>query len=52
METYICRGRFADDLEYDWLMMMSLDGAVVSVYHVTSWYKVKPSVRALDLDQI
>ena len=35
-----------DNLKYDWLMMMSLGGAVVSFYHVTSKYKkVKPSVR-------
>ena len=49
--AYICRGRFADNLEYNWLMMMSLGGvadnleydwlamslggAVVSFYHVT-----------------
>ena len=26
------------DLKYDWLMMLSLGGAVVSFYHVTSWY--------------
>ena len=26
------------NLEYDWLMMMSLGGAVVSFYHMTSWY--------------
>ena len=27
-----------DNLKYDCLMMMSLDGAVVSFYHVTLWY--------------
>ena len=27
-----------DNLKYDWLMMMSLGGAVVSFYHVTLWY--------------
>ena len=26
------------DLKYDWSMMLSLGGAVVSFYHVTSWY--------------
>ena len=30
-----CRECFVDNLEYDWLMMMSLDGAVISLYHVT-----------------
>ena len=25
------------NMKYDWLMMMSLDGAEVSFYHVTSW---------------
>ena len=35
MEAYICRGRFADNLESDWLRMISLDGAVVSLCHVT-----------------
>ena len=38
MEAYLCRGRFIVNLKYDWLVMMSLDGAVVSFYHVTSWY--------------
>ena len=35
MEANICRGRFADNSEYDWLMMMSLDGTAVSFYRVT-----------------
>ena len=26
------------DLNYDWLVMMSLGDAVVSFYHETSWY--------------
>ena len=26
------------NLEYDWLMMMSLGGVVVGFYHVTSLY--------------
>ena len=26
------------NLKYDWLMMMSLGGVVVSFYHVTSQY--------------
>ena len=38
MEAYLCRGRFIVNLKYDLLVMMSLDGAVVSFYHVTSWY--------------
>ena len=37
MEAYLCRGRYIVNLKYDWLMMMSLGGAVVSFYHVTSW---------------
>ena len=35
MEAYICRGSFKDNFKYDWLMMMSLGGAVVSIYRVT-----------------
>ena len=35
MEAYMCRGRFTEDLKNDWLMMMSLGGAVVSFYHMT-----------------
>ena len=35
MEAYIGGGRFTDDLEYDWLMTMSLDGAASSFYHVS-----------------
>ena len=35
MEAYICRGRFTENLKYDWLMMMSLGGAGVNFYHVT-----------------
>ena len=27
MEAYISRGHFIDNLKYDWLMIMSLDGA-------------------------
>ena len=38
MEAYLCRGRFIVNLKNDWLVMMSLGGAVVSFYHVTSWY--------------
>ena len=38
MEAYLCRGRFIVNLKYEWLVMMSLGGAVVSFYHVTSWY--------------
>ena len=38
MEAYICRGHFADNVKYDWLMMMSLGGTVVSFYHVASYY--------------
>ena len=30
-----CRGRLTDNLEYDWLTMMSLNGAVVIFYHAT-----------------
>ena len=49
MEAYKCRWRFLDDLQYDWLIMMPLGGAVVSFYHVTSFVeKVKLSARALD----
>ena len=37
------------NLRNDWLMIMSLSGAVVSFYHVILMvYKMKPSVRALD----
>ena len=44
MDAYRCRGRFTENLKYDWLMMMSLGGAVVSFYHVTLYivYKMKP----------
>ena len=35
---YLCGGRYIVKLKYDWLVMMSLGGAVVSFYHVTSWY--------------
>ena len=50
MEAYLCRGRYIVNLKYDWLVMMSLGGAVDSFYHVTSWYyKMKPSGRASDL---
>ena len=38
MEAYLCRGRYIVNLKYDWLVMMSLGGAVVSFYHVTSWF--------------
>ena len=38
MEAYLCRGRYIVNLKYDWLVMMSFGGAVVSFYHVTSWY--------------
>ena len=38
MEAYLCRGRFMINLEYDWLMMMSLGGTVVSFDHMTSWH--------------
>ena len=34
MEVYIFRGHFIDNLKFNWLMMMSLGGAVVSFYHV------------------
>ena len=37
------------NMKSDWLMMLSLGGAVVRFYHVTSWYKMKPSFRARDL---
>ena len=37
MEAYLCRGRYIVNLKYDWLVMMSLGGAVVSFYHETSW---------------
>ena len=30
--------RYKVNLKYDWLVMMSLGGAVISFYHVTSWY--------------
>ena len=33
MESYLCRRRFTDNLKYDWLMVLSLDGA--GYYHVT-----------------
>ena len=52
MEAYLCRWRFMVNLEYDWFMMMSLGGAVVSFYHVNSRefmiYKMIPSVRVSD----
>ena len=35
MEAYMCRGHFTDILEYDWLVMMALDGAAVSFYRMT-----------------
>ena len=44
--TYVCRGRFTDNLEYDWLVMMSFGGAVVNFIE----YKVNPCVRALYLE--
>ena len=38
------------NLTYDWLMMMSLAGAVVSSYHVTSWYvRLNPASEPLTL---
>ena len=37
------------NLRNDWLMIMSLSGAVVSFYHeILMEYKMKSSVRALD----
>ena len=33
--THCSRGCFMGNLKYDWLMLMSLGGAVVSFYHVT-----------------
>ena len=37
------------NLKYDWLMMMSLGGAVVSFYHVISMYiRWTPVFRAID----
>ena len=49
MEAYLCRGRYIVNLKYDWLVNMSLGGAVVSFYHVTSFiYRMKLSIRALD----
>ena len=38
MEAYLCRGHFIVNLKYDWLVMMSVGGAVVGFYHVTTWY--------------
>ena len=35
-EAYTNRGRFIDSLKYDWLVMMSLDGAEIWLYHVTT----------------
>ena len=35
MEASICKWSFTYNLEYDLLIVMSLDGAVVSLYHVT-----------------
>ena len=35
MEMYTCRGRFSYNLEYDWLMMMPLEGTAVRFYPVT-----------------
>ena len=46
MEAYTCRAGFTGNLKYDWLMMMSLGGAVVSLI----MYKVKPSVRVSNLE--
>ena len=38
MEAYLSRRCFMVNLKYDWLMMMSLGGALVSLYNVTSRY--------------
>ena len=38
MEAYIRRGHFIDNLKYDWLMVMVLDGIGVECYHVTLSY--------------
>ena len=43
MEAYICIGCFTDNLKHDWLMMMSVGGAVVGFFHVT----LKPSIRVM-----
>ena len=45
MEAYICRGRFIVNLKYDWLVTMSLGGAVVSYY----MYHVKDETQCSDL---
>ena len=47
MEAYLCRGRYIVNLKYDWLVMMSLGGAVVSFYHVISWYVRRNPVEEL-----
>ena len=47
MEAYLCRGRYIVNLKYDWLVMMSLGGSVVSFYHVTSSYIRLKSVAEL-----
>ena len=39
MEAYICRGCLTVNLKYDWLMMMSLGGALNSFYHVTEYIR-------------
>ena len=39
MEAYICRGRLNVNLKHDWLMMMSLGGALISFYHVNEYIR-------------
>ena len=38
IKAYLCRGRFIVNLKYDWLVRVSVGGAVVGFYHVTAWY--------------
>ena len=49
MEAYICKGRLTDNLNHVFLMVMSLCGTVNCFCRIIL-YKVKPSVRVLDLD--
>ena len=49
MEAYLCRERYIVNLKYDWLVMMSLGGAVCQLLSRDFVvYKMKPSDRASD----
>ena len=49
MEAYICRWSFTYNLDYAVLIVMSLDGAVVSFYRVTLWLIMLGQVLDLEL---